>query len=509
MQLDAYDKYKVSPAEPATLRHANVAQLLESLQQLRSSAIDVRTIGESIEGRPIRLVRLGSGPRRVLMWSQMHGNEPTHTAGLLDLISLLQMAPDSEPAAAILAGCTLWMIPMLNPDGAERWTRHNAQGIDINRDASALATPEGRILQAAVDELRPEFGFNLHNQNARSAVGGTLQPAAVSVAVPPIDEANTQTDTTRQAKQVVSSLLEVILPECPGCVSRYRADYMPRAFGESIQRQGVRTVLVEAGFWRGHDRCDLVRLHLAGLVAALSSIATGSYEQAASEPYDALPLSAEHRLFDCLITDVTIASGDAPQLFRADLGINVEQTRGGYNGPPRDGTIVEIGDLKTKSGIATISGEFICMPGRIEIDPQLTPASPPDCQRQTKALLAGVTTLVGECDPARDVDVAARRSLSGRSDLAVNLAFVRRGSTPVNLQFDKRGRIALEHAADLLLIDKQPGWTADSAFPTGVPRHVLVNGRHAVRDGKITCTTAGQLVWPGEVDHRQPTEPRS
>ena len=35
------------------------------------------------------------------------------------------------------------MVPMLNPDGAERFQRRNAQGIDINRDALLLQSPEG------------------------------------------------------------------------------------------------------------------------------------------------------------------------------------------------------------------------------------------------------------------------------------------------------------------------------------------------------------------------------
>ena len=60
---------------------------------------------------------------------------------------------------------------MLNPDGAEAVMRYNAQGIDINRDARRLATPEGRALRRAVETLKPQFGFNLHNQHARTSVG--------------------------------------------------------------------------------------------------------------------------------------------------------------------------------------------------------------------------------------------------------------------------------------------------------------------------------------------------
>ena len=76
---------------------------------------------------------------------------------------------------------------MLNPDGAEAVKRFNAQGIDINRDARRLSTPEGRALRKAVETIKPEFGFNLHNQHARTSVGRPPKPAAVSVLAPAPD----------------------------------------------------------------------------------------------------------------------------------------------------------------------------------------------------------------------------------------------------------------------------------------------------------------------------------
>ena len=62
---------------------------------------------------------------------------------------------------------------MLNPDGAERGARRNAQGIDVNRDALNLATPEGRLLKAVRDRHQPILGFNLHDQDRRTTVGDT------------------------------------------------------------------------------------------------------------------------------------------------------------------------------------------------------------------------------------------------------------------------------------------------------------------------------------------------
>ena len=70
---------------------------------------------------------------------------------------------------------------MLNPDGAERYARRNAQAIDVNRDALDLATPEGRLLKAVRDRFQPELGFNLHDQNRRTTVGDTGVLASIAL----------------------------------------------------------------------------------------------------------------------------------------------------------------------------------------------------------------------------------------------------------------------------------------------------------------------------------------
>ncbi len=59
---------------------------------------------------------------------------------------------------------TIRAVPMLNPDGAELFQRRNLQFIDINRDALALATPEGKLLKKLRDEWQPDIGFNLHTR---------------------------------------------------------------------------------------------------------------------------------------------------------------------------------------------------------------------------------------------------------------------------------------------------------------------------------------------------------
>ena len=152
-------------------RHFNHDQLWQSLEPvLDSDHLRVTQVGRSIEGRAINAVTFGVGPTTVLLWSQMHGDESTATMALADIITFWATAPDDHPVRQQLeTRLTVTMIPMLNPDGAQRFVRENALGVDVNRDARQLATPEARILKRVRDSIQADFGFNLHDQGSRTA----------------------------------------------------------------------------------------------------------------------------------------------------------------------------------------------------------------------------------------------------------------------------------------------------------------------------------------------------
>ncbi|HEX7580113.1 MAG TPA: hypothetical protein VF580_08940, partial [Thermoanaerobaculia bacterium] len=151
---DAWPSARVSPADPWTLKHAGLREALGALEKRAPGLFRVEQEGVSSEGRKIPLLALGNGPTSVLLWSQMHGDEPTATSALLDVLS---------------------------------W--RNAQEIDINRDALHLATPEGRFLKSVRDRYAPMIGFNLHNQGPLVAAGRSGDQAAISLLSVPFDEA--------------------------------------------------------------------------------------------------------------------------------------------------------------------------------------------------------------------------------------------------------------------------------------------------------------------------------
>ena len=92
---------------------------------------------------------------------------------------------------------------MLNPDGAQRRQRRNAQGLDVNRDALQQQSPEGRLLKVLRDRLRPAIGFNLHNQSWRTSTGTPPRPAAISLLAVAYDEARSENEGRRLTKRRV------------------------------------------------------------------------------------------------------------------------------------------------------------------------------------------------------------------------------------------------------------------------------------------------------------------
>jgi Zinc carboxypeptidase len=422
LERKQYDEFRVSPLDPAALRNRDVERIVKKLAVSSARRLNVEKFDESNEGRPIYLATLGKGPQRVLLWSQMHGDEPTHTAVMLDVFSYLLQRPAKPKAEEILSGCMLMFIPMLNPDGAEAVIRFNAQGIDINRDWRRLATPEGRALQRAAKTLNPQFGFNLHNQNARTSVGRPPRPAAVSVLAPPPDASRTESPSMRTAKQMCTCFVEAVRPYAEGMISRYDDTYEPRAFGDGIQSLGVATMLVEAGGWPQADPEPLTRLHFHGMLATLHAIATDKLREADHQVYEDLPKSNSLRLNDCVITKANVLDAKVAKPFMADIVIDQTNSERLAVTSNRDGNIVDIGDLPSVSARLTINrSNSLLVPGQFTYVRDWNPGTAFDERRIAQLLTHGTTTVLGVVDLTdRDAIEATTKPQS----LPFNWAFV-------------------------------------------------------------------------------------
>ena len=154
--LSEYTSFKSTALANRYITNSHIEPLLNSLPSQFCQSL----LGTSEAGMPIHGVQVGTGSKRILIWSQMHGNESTTTKALFDLFNYFEL-PNSE---TLLEACTLFIIPILNPDGAEVYTRLNGRQIDLNRDAKALSQSESKILRTAYNTFKPHFCFNMHGQ---------------------------------------------------------------------------------------------------------------------------------------------------------------------------------------------------------------------------------------------------------------------------------------------------------------------------------------------------------
>ncbi|MPZ17169.1 MAG: peptidase M14 [Luteitalea sp.] len=376
------------PLPPAPLvRHADVLRLIEQLKTADGSLFQVERIGASVEDRSLNHIWFGNGPLHVLLWSQMHGDEPTATSALFDVCTYIARHRVEPHVAQILERLTVHMVPMVNPDGAERWTRRNAQGLDINRDAALLQSPEARALKALRDRLEPAVGFNLHNQNWRTSVGAPPQPAAISLLAVASDEALSDTPQRVLAKKTAAVVRQAIEPFARGQIGRYDETFNVRAFGDNFSRAGTGVVLIETGPWPGPepDRA-LVRINFVAIFSALEALASGSVDRADPELYTTLPEN-DSNLFHTIVKGGTIWPGTGVAPFKGDIGLGatrvVRQTKAGRE-IQWVSSIQELGDMRVYGALETIDAEGLVVAPRItDADigqvislPEASPASP-------------------------------------------------------------------------------------------------------------------------------------
>ncbi|MCC6161830.1 MAG: peptidase M14 [Acidobacteria bacterium] len=359
-----WDAERVDLPIPPLLTHALLEPQLARLVRESQGLITTEVLGTSVEGRAIHHLTIGRGPNAVLLWSQMHGDEPTATSALIDVLQWL-VTHRSEPVPArILDTLTLHVVPMLNPDGAERFQRRNAQGIDINRDALHLQTPEGRLLKALRDKVEPVLGFNLHNQNWRTSVGTPPQPAVISLLAVAYDEARSADARRQLTKRVSSVIVEALQPFAAGRIGRYDDSFEVRAFGDNITKWGTGVVLIETGPWPGPDPDRmLVRLNFVALVTALDAVASNRVSQADPDVYETLPENGGS-LLHTLVKGGTVLAGTGVPPFLADVGLagtRVVRQQATGRTLHWQGSIQDVGDLRVYGALETIdaTGLFV------------------------------------------------------------------------------------------------------------------------------------------------------
>lgn len=271
--------------------------------------------GYSEEDRPIYSIKIGSGNKRILLWSQMHGNESTTTKAIIDCVNLF--LTNNDLPNTILGECTLCIIPILNPDGAARYTRLNANGIDLNRDAKNLSQVESRVLRKIYEEFKPDFCFNLHGQRTIYNVGDTNKSSILSFLSPSQDEDRMITSNRKVAMQIISEINTMLQAEIPGCIARYDDAFNINCVGDMFQSFETPTLLYEAGHYpNDYNREEVRRLIFLAILKALIVISddvdTSSYRD-----YFKIP-DNNKKFYDIIIRNAKLEQNSDTTL---DIGI--------------------------------------------------------------------------------------------------------------------------------------------------------------------------------------------
>ncbi len=254
-----YQKYKEESISGRYIALKHIEQLLKNN--------NAEVIGKSVLKQPIYKLNFGTGKIKILMWSQMHGNESTTTKALFDLIKFLNS--NSEESNTLLKNFTFCILPMVNPDGAAAYTRVNANNVDLNRDAKELTQPESKALRSVFEDFQPDYCYNLHDQRTIFGVGETSKPATLSFLAPAFDKERSWNDCRLKAAQIIVAMNSELQKHIPGQIGRFDDSFNINCIGDMLQTLNVPTILFEAGHYPDDYEREITRKYI--FIALLSS----------------------------------------------------------------------------------------------------------------------------------------------------------------------------------------------------------------------------------------------
>ncbi|MGI4789900.1 MAG: M14 family zinc carboxypeptidase [Janthinobacterium lividum] len=239
---------------PITTYAQMTAQL--KAEATNSPLVRVVSIGKSGGGqRNLWLVRLADPSvvpgqtMRLLVLCRQHGDEPASTEAILRLIQ--SVSSGGNPALrAELSHVTLYIIPMVNPDGAGAGTRANHNGADLNRDWGLFKQPETLAVAKAAALIHPALVVDAHNWD------GDDEYNADCIEIPREMESRQGRATHAMQQQAIRDL----------ALSGYAVH--PTAWGEDTDphlahrwftRQNITSLLVETHYGSPANKADFER----------------------------------------------------------------------------------------------------------------------------------------------------------------------------------------------------------------------------------------------------------
>lgn len=297
--MDYKSLHELFREETITDKYITLSHIEKLIANNKSSVV-----GHSVENKIIYKIEIGNGKTKVFMWSQMHGNESTTTKALFDFINFLNS--DESLAHEFKEYFTFCMLPMVNPDGAEKYTRENANGVDLNRDSQALTQPESKVLRKVFEDFKPDYCYNLHDQRTIFGAGDKGNPATVSFLAPAYNENRDYNTTRLKAVEIIVAMNDVLQLYIPNQVGRFDDSFNINCIGDTFQNLGVPTILFEAGFYPNDYVREITRKYIfISLISGLKHIYENDIVSNKIEDYLNIPQNKVN-FFDIVYKNVKI-----------------------------------------------------------------------------------------------------------------------------------------------------------------------------------------------------------
>lgn len=261
--IELHKEYKANSLFGRYITLKDIEPLLEKLP--------TEIIGQSVLGKPIYKYLIGTGQTKIFMWSQMHGNESTTTKALFDFFNFIHS--NDAIGVRLLQEFTFCFLPMVNPDGAELYTRENANKVDLNRDSVDLSQPESQLLRKVFEDFKPHFCYNLHDQRTIFGAGDTGNVATVSFLAPSFNENRDVNEVRSKAMNVIVAMNDELQKHIPNQVGRFDDGFNINCIGDMFTFLNVPTILFEAGHFQGDYNREITRkMIFISLVSGLKYI---------------------------------------------------------------------------------------------------------------------------------------------------------------------------------------------------------------------------------------------
>ena len=272
---------------------------------------EISIIGVSELGKDIPMLKIGAGKKKVLAWSQMHGNETTTTKSFFDFLKFIsQKDAFKDEIRDFLNNFTLYVIPILNPDGASLYTRNNANDIDLNREAQVLSQNESKILMNAFNELKPDLCLNLHGQ--RTIFGlETKKSATVSFLSPSSNVKREVTESRKIAMQMIAGMNDYLQKLIPEQIGRYDDSFNAHCFGDAFQMKDVPVILFEAGHTGNDYRREVTRKYIFYALITLFGVLKKDKLSNSYKDYFLIPENKKNH-FDYILRNVLVNNNKKP-----------------------------------------------------------------------------------------------------------------------------------------------------------------------------------------------------